>query len=134
MGTTNFTKVQANNIASFDGDLVAVDTAGGVFALAVPGSTDDIIITRVVIDVTTAATGACTLDIGVAANATTSDDKLLDGVDVGTAAGVFNSFTDGGVNGETILKATASQYLTASVATGASAGLVGKYHIEYIKA
>ncbi len=76
--------------------LAAADTGGGVFAWANDESTS-IIVQRVVLDVTTAATGACTVDVGTTAtNATTSSDNLIDGLDVNAATGVFDNITDKG--------------------------------------
>src|SRR5262245_13163775 len=54
-----------------------------------------ILITRVVYDVTTKSTGASTTDIGTTAtSATTASDNLLDGIDTGTATGVFDNADD----------------------------------------
>lgn len=107
----------------------AVDTAGGVFAWA-PGAAA--IIQRVVLDVTTKATDACTIDVGIAANGTTLSDTLIDGLDVNAAAGVFDNITDNGVNGKSRQRCGATQYVTASKASGATAGLVGNAYIEYV--
>ena len=113
--------------------LAAADTAGGVLGWANPeGAT--ILILRTVLDVTTKATAACTLDVGVAANGTTLSDTLIDGVDVGTAAGVFDNTVNGGTNGLGATKCTSSQFVTASKASGAAAGLVGSAYITYILA
>lgn len=106
------------------------DTAGGVLAWANPTG-GSILVQRVILDVTTKATGACTLDVGVAADGTTLNDTLLDGVDVGTAAGVFDNIENQGTNGVAAKKVTSSQYVTASKATGAAAGLVGYAYIHY---
>jgi len=105
--------------------LATVTTAGGVAAILNPLG-KELLITRTIMDVTTAATGAATVDVGVAANATTSDDALLDGQDVNSATGMFASTT--------LVKWPATGYVTASQATGAVAGLVGTLHVEYIRA
>jgi len=110
--------------------LAAADTAGGVLAWANPTG-GSIIATRVVFDVTTKATGACTIDVGVAADGTTSADTVMDGLDVGTAAGVFDNIENQGTNGKSALKLTSSQYITASRTGGAAAGLVGYAYITY---
>src|SRR5689334_22412279 len=69
--------------------LAAVDTGGGAFAWQNPEGAA-IIVLPPIVNVTTKASAACKLDIGTtAANATTPSDNLLDGVDVGTAAGAF---------------------------------------------
>jgi hypothetical protein len=111
--------------------LAAADTGGGVLAWANPESSS-IIIIRVVLDVTTKSTGACTLDIGTTAtNATTSSDNLMDGLDVGTAAGTFDNIEDQGTNGTSRQKLASGKWITASKASGAAAGLVGYAYIEY---
>lgn len=110
--------------------LASADTAGGVLAWANPtGAT--IFVTRIIFDVTTKATGACTVDVGTAADGTTSNDTLMDGLDVGTAAGVFDNVENQGTNGVGVKKVTSSQYVTASKASGAAAGLVGYAYIHY---
>lgn len=110
--------------------LAAADTAGGVLAWANPMGAS-IIVTRVVFDVTTAATGACTLDVGVASGATTSSDTAMDGLDVNSATGTFDNIENQGTNGKSALKMTSSQYLTASKASGAAAGLAGYAYITF---
>jgi hypothetical protein len=107
------------------------DTAGDVLSLANPEGAD-LIITRLVIQVTTASTGACTVDAGVAADGTTSADNLIDGLSM-AATGVFDNIEDQGTNGKSAKLWGASQYLTISRASGASAGLVGDAYIQYIR-
>jgi len=109
--------------------LAAVDTAGGVFAWA-PGAAA--IIQRVFLDVTTKTTEACTIDVGVANDGTTLSDTLIDGLDINAATGLFDNITDKGVNGKSRQRCGATQYVTGSMASGASAGLVGNVYIEYI--
>ena len=111
--------------------LAQVDTAGGVFAWANPtGGT--IIIQSVAMDVTTVSSGACAIDVGVAANATTSSDTIIDGASVATTARVVDDQKDAGTNGTGAQRCTSSQFVTASVSGGgASAGLVGFAYITY---
>ena len=111
--------------------LAAVDTAGGVFAWQNPEA-GSIVISRVEVNVTTVATGACTLDIGTTAtNATTSSDTLIDGLDVNAATGVFDNITDKGTNGKSRQLLAAGKWVTASKASGAAAGLVGFAYVFY---
>lgn len=110
--------------------LAAADTAGGVLAVVNPESVA-IIVNRIILDVTTKATAACTVDFGIAANGTTSNDALMDGLDVGTAAGVFDNVENQGTNGKSAGKVAVGSYVTGSVASGASAGLVGSAYIYY---
>lgn len=93
------------------------------------------IILRVLLDVTTVATGACTVDIGyTAASATTSSDSLLDGVDVNAAVALFDSMNaalDSGANAQA-QKAASGKWITADEASGDATGLVANAYIFYI--
>lgn len=113
--------------------LANVNTGGGVFAWVNPEASS-ILIERVVVDVTTAATGACAIDIGTTAtSATTSSDNLIDGLDVNAATGVFDNITDKGTNGKSRQKLASGKWVTASVSGGgASAGLAGFAYIHYV--
>ena len=107
------------------------DTGGGVGVWRNPEGVP-IIIERVEIDVTTAATGSCTLDAGTtASSATTSSDNLIDGLDVNAAAGVFDNIGEKGSNGKSRQKLASGKWVTFSRASGASAGLVGRAYIFY---
>ena len=110
--------------------LTASDAAAGLFSWRNTEESADIIVTRLVVDVTTAATGACTADIGTAATSILND-TLLDGVDVGTAAGVFDNIDNQGTNGLSKVRVDDDEYVTGSVASGASAGIVGNVYIHY---
>lgn len=113
------------------GALAAEDTAGGVFSWANPEA-GDIIVEHVALVVTTKATGACTVDVGTTAtNATTSSDNLIDGQDIYSDTGTFTNAANGGVNGKAAQRLAAGKWVTASKATGASAGLKGTYEIYY---
>ena len=128
--TTRGTARVGGKTVSYKVALAALDAAGGIAAIANPeGAT--LIIDSLVIDVTTKTTGACTADAGVAANATTSNDSLIDGVDIGTATGTFDSQKDAGTNGAGARRWGATEYLTISKATGAAAGLVGSVYVNY---
>lgn len=112
--------------------LAAVDTAGGLFAWANPTG-KRIHVLGVRLDVTTASSGACTVDVGVAANGITLNDTIIDGVSV-AATGVKDDQKDAGTNGAGVAAATSSQYVTGSVASGASAGIAGYAYIDYQEA
>ena len=92
------------------------DTAGGIAALANPFGTTVYVMGGSNLVVTTQSTAACTVSIGPAANATTLAATVFSGISV-AAAGQTNSVL--------VPAWTASQFMTASTATGASAGLVG---------
>ena len=112
--------------------LGVVDTGGGIFAWQNPEGAS-IIIQRILLDITTKATAACTLDVGTTAtNATTSSDNLIDGVDAHTATGVFDNIDDKGLNGKSKQKLAAGKWVTASKASGSAAGIVGFAYIEYV--
>lgn len=85
----------------------------------------DVIITDAFVVVNTVAAAACTLDIGPAANSSTNNDTLFDGLDVRTATGTFESRndTDNGANGGVNRRWTATGYVNARRASGAIAGL-----------
>jgi len=106
------------------------DTAGGILSLANPEGAA-IIVTKLVLNVTTIATAACTVDAGIGAGATTKYDNLIDGQDVHSATGAFGS--PSGTNGLPAKLWPSDQYLTISMATGAAAGLAGYAYIEYIR-
>ena len=112
--------------------LAALDTGGGVLSVANPEGVE-LFVTRVLVDVTTPATGVCTVNAGIAAAATTSSDNLLDGLDVGTAAILADNVGTPGTNGKAVQAWAANQFLTISMATGAAAGLVGNAYIEYTR-
>lgn len=112
--------------------LAAVTGGGGALSLANPEGAD-LIVTRLVLDITTKATAACTLDAGVGSGATTSYDNLIDGLDVNAAAGVFDNVEDQGTNGKSAVRWESDGYLTVSEKTGAIAGLVGNAYIEYVR-
>ena len=112
--------------------LVASDAAGGVFTWTNYHDTA-ILVHRVVVDVTTAATAACTLDIGVSTTVA-SADNLLDGLDVNAATGTFDNITDKGTNGKSRQRLASGKYITASKASGAAAGLAGYAYIFYTRA
>ena len=108
-------------------------TAGGdVLALANPEGADLIIPSGgFVLDITTAATGAANADAGIAADSTTSADTLIDGMDIGTAAGVFDNADDAGTNGGPD-KWGSTEYITITP-SATCAGLVGYAYIKWIR-
>lgn len=91
------------------------------------------IVTRVVADITTASTGASTLDVGyTASTATTTSDTFLDGIS-GTPAALFDSMNaalDSGANAKA-QKAASGKWITVTSASGDTTGLVGNLYISY---
>lgn len=98
-------------------------TAGGVVSLANPFGADCIIVTAC-LNITTAATTATnTIDLGVAANGTTSSDTLIDGTT--TTAGLK---VPGGTNGAAPRKWASTEYVTGT-ASATLAGMVGTLNL-----
>lgn len=97
----------------------------------------DSFILRVLLDVTTVATGACTVDVGyTATTATTSSDTLLDGVDVNAATALFDSMNaalDSGANAKA-QRAASGKWITIDEASGDATGLVANAYIFYLLA
>jgi hypothetical protein len=95
-----------------------------------------IIVLRAILNITTASTGASTIDVGVTAtSATTSSDTLLDGVS-GTPAAVFDSMNaalDSGANAKAQSVAS-GKWITIDEVSGDTTGLVGSLVIQYVLA
>ena len=102
-------------------------TGGGILSWS-PGVA--CIIKELMLDVTVEATGAATGDFGVAA-ATTSNDTLINAVDLGTAPIFASATQNAGTNGVAPVKCSATQYVTGT-ASATLADMVGTYIIEYV--
>lgn len=93
-----------------------------------------IIIQRLMLDITTEATGAAIANFGSDADGTGTSDDLIDGVDIGAAAGVFDNIDDAGVSGGSTVRLDAkggtTDFLTGT-AESDPAGLVGFAYIQY---
>lgn len=94
-----------------------------------------IIVTRVLINITTAGgTGSSVLDVGVVADATSTADTLINGLDL-NATGIFDNITDKGEHGKSRQvvdeKGGTNDYITGKILTQNAATLVGKYYIFY---
>ena len=116
--------------------LAAADAAAGVFAWQNPEASA-IVVHRLIIDLTTKSTAACTINVGTDGDGTGSSDNLIDGLDVNAATGVFDNMTNSGTNGKELQRVDAkggtTDYITASKATGATAGIVGNAYIFYFE-
>lgn len=108
--------------------LVVAGTPAGMIAWQNPFGVP--VLVRIVLDITTASTGASTADFGQAATAVVSDN-LIDQVDLGTAPGVFSSHDDQGTNGRTYRRVGVDEFVTGSKFSGAVSGLVGTAFIHY---
>ena len=102
----------------------------GVFASVLnPWGVNVFIVSRQ-LRVSTQSSGAATVDIGVAADATTSNDGLIDGASV-AAAGVVDV---PGTNGKTGQFWGATQYVNVAEASGDVNGLVATLYIGAVRA
>lgn len=112
------------------GDLTAATTTdgGAVLNLANPFG-ERVIASELILDVTTEADGAATVDAGIAAT-NTSNDSLIDGANVGAAPIVASNVDNPGTNGGKAAWPSAS-YLTIT-ASATLAGLVGTYIVKVL--
>ncbi len=110
--------------------LVAKGTTGVLSSTWANPAGVDIIIYRCILNITTKSDSAATYDIGVAANATTTSATLLDGVDIGTAAAIWDSIDDQGSGGQSVLLMTSSQFVTVD-AKSDDTGVVGTFEIHW---
>ena len=102
------------------------------FAFAWQNTTgEDIIITRVLVDVTTAGgTASATLTVGTAATATTEGDDLITGADIDTTAAYDNlDLANEGV--ATFKKLDDGEFITGRIKTANAASLAGDVYIFY---
>jgi hypothetical protein len=115
-------------------DLVAAPTgAAGMAAIANPEGAD-LIVTRCMIVTTVAGAGATTVDAGIAANATTTSDTLIDGQTV-NAVGLVDNIQNQAGNGLDAALWGANQYLTVQKVAGnalSEVGLEARIYVEYV--
>lgn len=122
--------------------IATVTLSGGAIHAAVTNwqnpESSKILILRAIADITTKSTAASTLDVGLTeVSATTASDTLLDGIDTGTAAAIWdsNDDTDNGNNGVAKVQALASgKWVTFKEASGNTAAMVGTVYIHYVPA
>lgn len=86
-----------------------------------------VVVTQCWLDITTASTGASTIDVGIGSSASTSYDNLIDGQSGATAGCVGEK----GTNGKQVKEWAAANYITVSEASGDVAGLVGELCVRY---
>jgi hypothetical protein len=110
--------------------VAGTDTAGALGSF-LPGVV--CMITHVYLDVTTIASATCTVSCGTAANITTASQNLMDTVDVRTAIGSFDNIANAGTLGKALQRCSATQAVTFSTQSGASAGLVANAYVEYFE-
>ena len=96
----------------------------------------DCIVTNVIVDITPAGgTASSVLDVDVAADATSTGDSIIDGLDL-NATGVADRHDDAGTNGGEPLKwektGGTNDYITGKILTQNAASLAGTVVIEYV--
>ena len=96
----------------------------------------DCIITNVIVDITTAGgTASSVLNVDVVADATSTGDKIIDGLDL-NATGVADRQDDAGTNGGEPKKwdknGGTNDYVTGKILVQNAASLVGTVIIEYV--
>lgn len=94
-----------------------------------------IIVERVLVNLGTAGgTATSVLDVGVVANATSTADTLIDGMDLNTT-GLFDNIVDKGTNGKARQlvdeKGGTNDYVTGKILVANAAALVGDVYIVY---
>jgi hypothetical protein len=90
-----------------------------------------IIVTRVIINVTTAGgTALSVINVGSAADATTTSDNLIDGADLNAVA-VYDNIDDQGANGESKQIVDVGEFVTGQILTENAAALEGTFTIYY---
>ena len=105
--------------------------AGGEVASVLNPEGVPLVITDVKILVTTPSTGAATLSVGIAAAATTSDNDMIDALDInGAAAGsAYHGMTALAAKGAAQVWG-ATEYITAT-GSADSSGFVGTLYVQY---
>ena len=119
---------------------IVEDLASGsanAFAFAVQNPEGvDCVVTNVIVDITTAGgTASSVLDVDVVADATSTGDTIIDGLDL-NATGVADRHDDAGSNGGEPKKwdknGGSNDYVTGKILAQNAASLAGKVIIEYV--
>ena len=119
--------------------IVEALTAGNAnaFAFAVQNPEGvDCVVTNVVVDLTTAGgTASSVLDVDVAADATSTGDSIIDGLDL-NQTGAFDRHKNAGSSGGAPVKwdknGGTNDYVTGKILVQNAASLVGTVIIEYV--
>jgi hypothetical protein len=133
--TGRYPNIAAAGVQEYSVALTAATTttAGAVAAIANPLGVDLIIVDAFVRVTTPATTPTNTIDIGIAANGTTSNDTLFDGLTTGVGVRDARKSADYGTNGGVARVLTSTQYVTAT-ASATLVGMVGTLHLVYVRA
>ena len=148
--------VQANVYMEQGGDVLNVDTGGelqfegrrrhiakvalgadnsngGVLAWQNPQDTA-ILVERVILDITSEATGSANIDVGSASGSGSTSDNLIDGQAIGDAVKVLDNIDDQGTNGGATVRLDANGGTTDWITGSPSAdpaGLAGNAYIYF---
>jgi hypothetical protein len=110
---------------------ISASTTSGVLVSAQNPEGVAVIGTLAYIHVKTQATGACTVDFGVAATAI-SADTLIDGISVNSAPNqIYDNILNAGTHGLTRQYVAAGSYFTVAVASGDANGLSADFYVNY---
>tara|TARA_Y100001973_G_scaffold10014_1_gene13626 strand:+ start:5598 stop:6083 length:486 start_codon:yes stop_codon:yes gene_type:complete len=127
----------SNRVKVAEVALSAADTSGTTAGALFTWQNNEgvsVIVTKVVIDATTQASGSLTVDIGSSATVANSDN-IFTALDLGAAAGTFGSDDPvlGGTNtrAASTAKVANGKYILGTNASGDSTGLVGTAYIFY---
>jgi hypothetical protein len=85
----------------------------------------DVIVTSHQIDLTTIATAACSASFGHSTNSTGSASNMISAQNVHAATGTFNG-------GALSVKVPSLDFITGSVSTGTSAGMVARAYFTFV--
>ena len=126
--------VDAAGLKIAKGALTAGNANDFAFAWQNPEASK-IIVTRVLINITTAGgTDSSVLDVGVVADAASTANTLIDGLNL-NATGIFDNITDKGNSGKSRQvvdeKGGTNDYITGQILEQNAASLAGKYYIFY---
>lgn len=117
------------DVQRFKLSIAGASGSTGVFkSVKNPWQKDMLVLPSSVLRITTQSGAASTLDIGKAADGTTSNDTLFDGLS-GAAAGTFEAAANGGSNGGKAIVLLANDYLNISEASGNVNALVADLHL-----
>jgi len=116
-------------------DLASGNANAFAFAVQNPEGVD-CVVTNVIVDITTAGgTASSVLDVDVAADATSTGDSIIDGLDL-DATGVADRHDNAGSNGGEPKKwdknGGSNDYVTGKILAQNAASLAGKVIIEYV--
>lgn len=135
-GGVKATHLDRDVLKQYAGSLSATAGVGGVFQIQNLTGVD-LWVEDVILDVITGTVAAVTVDVGTAADAVTNGDDLIDGADLSAGASgdriwLLRTTADRGANGKENIKWANNDYISASEASGAIAGLVGTYRVRVI--